>query len=194
VKSGKVKSIEELLNEERKTQFCECCMHDDDDSMVTIVLNPKKESISPPVEPEDSLKMGDEHLNTIPATESDEFNKSSVENLVPIPSECGEISNGDFEIASNSFYPSSTPVERSDVFLDEIEACLANDSIPKMVDHSNFDPEGDILLLEKLLNEEPSLSFPPKEVEFNPLKDIDDLVPRVSKTFNMTFTNPLFDF
>nr|GFC13341.1 hypothetical protein [Tanacetum cinerariifolium] len=31
--------------------------------------------------------MGDEHLNTIPATESDEFIKSSIENLVPNPSE-----------------------------------------------------------------------------------------------------------
>nr|GFB02281.1 hypothetical protein [Tanacetum cinerariifolium] len=31
--------------------------------------------------------MGDEHLNTIPATELDKFIKSSVENLVPNPSE-----------------------------------------------------------------------------------------------------------
>nr|GFA32727.1 hypothetical protein [Tanacetum cinerariifolium] len=40
-----------------------------------------------PTEPVDSLNMGDEHLNTIPATESDEFIKSCVENLVPNPSE-----------------------------------------------------------------------------------------------------------
>nr|GFA69335.1 hypothetical protein [Tanacetum cinerariifolium] len=38
-------------------------------------------------EPDNSLSMGDEHLDTIPATESDEFIKSSVENLIPIPSE-----------------------------------------------------------------------------------------------------------
>ncbi|GJR49061.1 hypothetical protein Tco_1317164 [Tanacetum coccineum] len=38
-------------------------------------------------EPVDSLIMEDEHLDTIPATESDEVIKSSVENLVPIPSE-----------------------------------------------------------------------------------------------------------
>ncbi|GKA34425.1 hypothetical protein Tco_0720854 [Tanacetum coccineum] len=31
--------------------------------------------------------MGDEHLDTIPATESDEVIKSSVEDLIPIPSE-----------------------------------------------------------------------------------------------------------
>nr|GFD63330.1 hypothetical protein [Tanacetum cinerariifolium] len=36
-------------------------------------------------EPTDSLSMGDEHLDTVPETESDEFIKSSVENLVPNP-------------------------------------------------------------------------------------------------------------
>nr|GFC48820.1 hypothetical protein [Tanacetum cinerariifolium] len=40
-----------------------------------------------PNETVDSLKMGNEHLDTVPATESDEFIKSSVENLVPNPSE-----------------------------------------------------------------------------------------------------------
>ncbi|GKF66872.1 hypothetical protein Tco_0193389, partial [Tanacetum coccineum] len=35
----------------------------------------------------DSLIIEDEHLNTIPATESDEVIKSSIENLVQIPSE-----------------------------------------------------------------------------------------------------------
>nr|GEZ24601.1 hypothetical protein [Tanacetum cinerariifolium] len=38
-------------------------------------------------EPDNSLSMGDEHLDIILATESDEFIKSSVENLIPIPSE-----------------------------------------------------------------------------------------------------------
>nr|GFB10006.1 hypothetical protein [Tanacetum cinerariifolium] len=37
--------------------------------------------------------MGDEHLDTIPATESDEVIKSSVEDLVPIPSEFEGIPN-----------------------------------------------------------------------------------------------------
>nr|GFD02312.1 hypothetical protein [Tanacetum cinerariifolium] len=40
-----------------------------------------------PTEPVDSLSMGDEHLNTISATESDKFIKSCVENLVPNLSE-----------------------------------------------------------------------------------------------------------
>nr|GFA21479.1 hypothetical protein [Tanacetum cinerariifolium] len=46
-----------------------------------------------PNEPVDFLIMGDEHLNTIPAMESDEFIESCVENLVPNPSE-SEDKNG----------------------------------------------------------------------------------------------------
>nr|GFA42756.1 hypothetical protein [Tanacetum cinerariifolium] len=38
-------------------------------------------------EPDNSLSIGDEHLDTISATESEEFIKSSVENLILIPSE-----------------------------------------------------------------------------------------------------------
>ncbi|GJY49679.1 hypothetical protein Tco_0439635 [Tanacetum coccineum] len=41
--------------------------------------------VLPTLEPEDSLIMGDEQLSTIPGKESDEFIKSSVEDLVPIP-------------------------------------------------------------------------------------------------------------
>nr|GFB79802.1 hypothetical protein [Tanacetum cinerariifolium] len=57
-----------------------CCDDDDDyDSAITPVLSTE--------EPVDSLSMGDEHLDTIPATESDELIKSSVEYLVLILSE-----------------------------------------------------------------------------------------------------------
>nr|GEX95744.1 hypothetical protein [Tanacetum cinerariifolium] len=44
-------------------------------------------TVLPTEEPEYSLSMGDEHLSTIPETESDEVIKSSVKNLVQIPSE-----------------------------------------------------------------------------------------------------------
>nr|GEZ83944.1 hypothetical protein [Tanacetum cinerariifolium] len=56
---------------------------DDDDVDYTIAITPVL-SIE---EPDNSLSMGDEHLDTIPATESDEVIMSSVEDLVPIPSE-----------------------------------------------------------------------------------------------------------
>ncbi|GJU65332.1 hypothetical protein Tco_1247167 [Tanacetum coccineum] len=55
----------------------------DDDEDYTIAIAP----VLPTKEPVNSLSMGNEHLDTIPATESDEVIKSSVENLVPIPSE-----------------------------------------------------------------------------------------------------------
>nr|GFC36351.1 hypothetical protein [Tanacetum cinerariifolium] len=57
-----------------------CCDDDDDyDSAITPILSTK--------EPVDSLSTGDEHLDTIPATKSDEVIKSSVDDLVPILSE-----------------------------------------------------------------------------------------------------------
>ncbi|GJV40073.1 hypothetical protein Tco_1418513 [Tanacetum coccineum] len=50
----------------------------DDDEDYTIAITP----ILSTEEPVDSLIIEDEHLDTIPATESDEVIKSSVENLV----------------------------------------------------------------------------------------------------------------
>ncbi|GKC94816.1 reverse transcriptase domain-containing protein [Tanacetum coccineum] len=57
-------------------------------------------------------------------------------------------------IASSS--PSFTPFEGGDFVLEEIKACLSNDSIPPGIDDAEFDSEGDICLLEKLLNDDPS--------------------------------------
>nr|GEZ60326.1 hypothetical protein [Tanacetum cinerariifolium] len=72
-----------------------------------------------PNEPVDSLIMGDEHLNTIPATESDEFIKSSVEYLVPNLSEfedececdvpnCDDSQTTNFSTFSNPLFDDST--------------------------------------------------------------------------------------
>nr|GEW66626.1 reverse transcriptase domain-containing protein [Tanacetum cinerariifolium] len=58
---------------------------DDDDDDYTFVITHN--------EPVNSLSMGDEYPDTIPATKPDEFIKSSVENFVPNPSE----SKGDNE-------------------------------------------------------------------------------------------------
>ncbi|GJX50315.1 reverse transcriptase domain-containing protein [Tanacetum coccineum] len=74
-------------------------------------------------------------------------------------------------ILSTSF-PSLTPFEGGDFILEEIEACLTNDSIPPGIDDADFDPEGDLLLLEKLLNDDPSSPLPPKELHFEELKMI----------------------
>ncbi|GJY28759.1 reverse transcriptase domain-containing protein [Tanacetum coccineum] len=66
--------------------------------------------------------------------------------------------------------PSLTPFEEGDFILEEIEACLTNDSIPPGIDDDDFDPEGDLLLLEKLLNDDPSSPLPSKELHVEELK------------------------
>ncbi|GJZ43723.1 reverse transcriptase domain-containing protein [Tanacetum coccineum] len=66
--------------------------------------------------------------------------------------------------------PSLTPFEEGDFILEEIEACLTNDSIPPGIDDDDFDPEGDLLLLEKLLNDDPSSPLSPKELHVEELK------------------------
>ncbi|GJW26853.1 hypothetical protein Tco_0040664 [Tanacetum coccineum] len=77
---------------------------DDDEEESTIPLNEIVSQIHPsiaitpvlsPLGPEDSLIIGDEDLNTIPEKESDEVIKSSVEDLVPIPSEFEDTSESE---------------------------------------------------------------------------------------------------
>nr|GEZ28829.1 reverse transcriptase domain-containing protein [Tanacetum cinerariifolium] len=57
--------------------------------------------------------------------------------------------------------------EGGDFILEEIKACLTKDSIPPGIDDADFDLEGDILLLEKLLNDDPSSPLPPKELHLS---------------------------
>nr|GFC82920.1 hypothetical protein [Tanacetum cinerariifolium] len=82
---------------------------DDDDVDYTIAITP----VLSTKEPDNSLSMGDEHLDTITATESDEVIKSSVENLVPIPSEFKGIPDTlcDVHLVNNP-----TPLEAKDQF------------------------------------------------------------------------------
>ncbi|GKF95625.1 hypothetical protein Tco_0288360, partial [Tanacetum coccineum] len=79
------------------------CYDDDEDNTIAITL------VSPIEEPDNSLSMGDEHLDTIPETESDEFIKSSVEDLVPIPSEPEGIPDSvcDVPLCNNPTHPNA---------------------------------------------------------------------------------------
>ncbi|GKD70526.1 hypothetical protein Tco_1324616, partial [Tanacetum coccineum] len=75
--------------------------------------------VLPTLEPDDSLIMGDEHLSTIPKKESDELIKSSVEDLVPIPSESKDTfgSNSDCDLPScDDFSPINNYEEKSVTF------------------------------------------------------------------------------
>nr|GEW85746.1 hypothetical protein [Tanacetum cinerariifolium] len=76
------------------------CYNDDDDEDCTIAITP----ILSTEEPDNSLSMGYEHLDTILKTKSDKLIKSSVENLVPIPSESKGIPEN---IESDEFIKSS---------------------------------------------------------------------------------------
>nr|GEX82025.1 hypothetical protein [Tanacetum cinerariifolium] len=85
-KKEKLQQLEQVANlstypSKRFNSFC----YDDDYEDYTVVITPDL-----PIT--DSLIM-DEHLDTIPETESHEFIKSSVENLVPIPSESEDFSD-----------------------------------------------------------------------------------------------------
>nr|GFA26985.1 hypothetical protein [Tanacetum cinerariifolium] len=82
---------------------------DDDDVDYIIAIT----SVLSTEEPDNSLSIGDEHLVTILATESDEVIKSSVEDLVPIPSESEGIPDTmcDVHLVNNL-----TPLEAKDHF------------------------------------------------------------------------------
>nr|GEY09562.1 reverse transcriptase domain-containing protein [Tanacetum cinerariifolium] len=63
--------------------------------------------------------------------------------------------------------------EEGDFILEEIEACLTSESIPLGINDTDLDLEGDIHLLEELLNNDPSLSpLPPKELNVEEIKTV----------------------
>nr|GEW39712.1 hypothetical protein [Tanacetum cinerariifolium] len=103
-----------------------------------------------PAEPIDSLSMGDEHLNTILATESDEFIKSCVENLVPNPSESEGDTGCDVLAGFTTF---------SNVLFD---ADYDSDSkiIPMEIDKHSFNAESDFI--ESMPNHDSSITISSK--------------------------------
>ncbi|GJY62137.1 hypothetical protein Tco_0462794 [Tanacetum coccineum] len=65
------------------------CYDDDEDNIIAIT------PVLPIEEPDNSLSMGDEHLDTIPETESDKVIKSSVEDLFP-PTDRSDFNHEEF--------------------------------------------------------------------------------------------------
>ncbi|GKB86214.1 hypothetical protein Tco_0958486 [Tanacetum coccineum] len=112
-------------------------------------------------ESENSLIMGDEPLSTIPATESDEVIKSSVENLVPIPSEFEGMSDDTSDVPTcdnncvnveSDFVESLINRDTSIVYSSKIDPILEEFSgelahiapIPPGIVKADFDPNDDI--------------------------------------------------
>ncbi|GJS22364.1 hypothetical protein Tco_0450996 [Tanacetum coccineum] len=83
-------------------------------------------------EPVDSLIMEDEHLDTIPATESDEVIKSSVEILVPIPSESEGIPDNMCDVP---FRDNSPPL---DISKDQFEGFSDSNDDSTSIDDDSF--------------------------------------------------------
>ncbi|GJW11027.1 hypothetical protein Tco_1576854 [Tanacetum coccineum] len=164
--------------------FKSFCYDDDDDydcEESTIHLNEIFSQIPPSIaitpvlptlEPEDSLIMGNEELSTIPEKESDEFIKSNVEDLVPIPSESDDTSESDSDCdlpSCDDFSPINIYEEKSVTFSNPLFD--SNDDCTSSDDESLFDED-----------------VPKDKVKIysNPLFEFDD-------EYISSDVNPLFD-
>nr|GEW97533.1 hypothetical protein [Tanacetum cinerariifolium] len=76
--------------------------------------------------------MGDDHLDTIPVTESDKFIKSGVEDLIPIPSESEGIPKHVCDVPSHD---NSPPL---DVSKDQIEDLSESNKESSSIDDDSF--------------------------------------------------------
>nr|GEW02019.1 hypothetical protein [Tanacetum cinerariifolium] len=135
------------------------CYDDDNDYNFAITPN----------EPVNSLKMGDEHLDTVLAMESDEFIKSSIENLVPNPSESESENECDVPACFTTF--SNILFDADYDFYSSDDQSLSNEDFPKeiysnplfdeeiismKIDPHHFNAESD--LIESLLNHDSSIT------------------------------------
>nr|GEZ74915.1 hypothetical protein [Tanacetum cinerariifolium]GEZ79973.1 hypothetical protein [Tanacetum cinerariifolium] len=143
-------------------RFNSFCYNDDDDADYNFAITPN--------EPDNSLSMGDEHPDTILATKSDEFIKSSIENVVPIPSKFEGESECDvpvceaFTTFSNILFDAENDFYSSDdqSFYDEdvpkkiyLNPMFDKEIIPMMIDPHHFNVESN--LIESLLNNDSSI-------------------------------------
>ncbi|GJV87166.1 hypothetical protein Tco_1531104 [Tanacetum coccineum] len=144
--------------------------------------------------------MGDEHLSTIPETESDEVTKSSVEDLVPIPSESEGISNDTCDVQSSiplrdiiSKLPSSIAITPVLPTLDLKDSLITRNeelnTIPKK--ESDESIKSSVEDLVPIPSESGDTSGSDSECD---LPSCDDFSPiKVYEEKSMTFSNPLFD-
>ncbi|GJZ57294.1 hypothetical protein Tco_0612788 [Tanacetum coccineum] len=149
------------------------------------------------MEPTNTLLMGDEVISTIPARETDEFIKSSVDDLVPIPRESEETSDSVLECDM----PATTPLPPTnngevdfdinsplgeqvvDFLMENMDvAGLPRHLVKQLFNHLLKNPS-----LTKGMSDEPldialplgehldTLSTGDREIDFNPSRDIEEL-------------------
>nr|GEW13075.1 hypothetical protein [Tanacetum cinerariifolium] len=156
-KKEQEKQIEEDQAANAQNWKIPACYDDDDDTIT-------------PNEPVNSVSMGDEHLDTIPTTKSDEFIKSSIENLVPNPSESEGENKCDMTVceafttfsnilfdAEYDFYSSDDQSFSDEDFLKEIYSnpLFDEEIIPMKIDPHHFNSESD--LIESMLKHDSSI-------------------------------------
>nr|GEZ48208.1 hypothetical protein [Tanacetum cinerariifolium] len=150
-KKQKEKRIEEEQAAKAQSWKLPVCYDDDNDEESSNSLNNNIISELPlcvavtPNEPVDSLIIEDDHLDTIPATESDEFIKSSFENLVLNPSESDGENECDvpagFTTFSNVLFDADYDSDSSDD-----QSLSDEDFLKKIYSNPLFDEE--IILME----------------------------------------------
>nr|GFA11044.1 hypothetical protein [Tanacetum cinerariifolium] len=189
------------------------CYDDDDDEEGSNYLEDNIISELPPysaitpTEPIDSLSMGDKHLDTLPATESNEFIKSCVENLSTSDEDFSKkiYSNPLFdeeiipmEIHPHSFNAESDLIEsmpnhdssiiissKIDFLFDEFAGELTLlTSIPPGIDETDCHPEGEIRLTKRLLYDNSSPRLSEEIVSDNSNADIESFSPSLLEIRN----------
>ncbi|GJY26235.1 hypothetical protein Tco_0400961 [Tanacetum coccineum] len=153
---SKVRKKEKAYEEEKYAAACRYMLSvtcDDEDDYIPLAIT----TDLPIEEPDNSLNMGDEHLDTILAMKLDEVIKSSVENLVPIPSEFEGMSDDTSDVPTcdnNCVNVESDLVEslinrdtsivyssKIDPILEEFAGELAHIApIPPRIVEADFDP------------------------------------------------------
>ncbi|GKA88410.1 hypothetical protein Tco_0810174 [Tanacetum coccineum] len=139
-------------------------------------------------EPDNSLNMGDEHLDTIPATESDEVINSSVENLVSIPSEFEGISDDTSDVPTcdnnhvnveidfvESLINHDTSI-KIDPILEEFTSELAHIApIPPGIVEADFDPNDDTSSDDDSFENIEYVDASPSYIKYDSFEEVNDV-------------------
>nr|GEU50579.1 hypothetical protein [Tanacetum cinerariifolium] len=109
--------------------------YDDDDEDYAIAITPSLST----EELDNSLSMGDEHLDIILATKSNEFIKSSVENLIPIPCESEGIPDNMCDMPFHDNYPPlDVSKDQFKDFFDSSDDSTSNDDDSFSIDNIEY--------------------------------------------------------
>ncbi|GJX75601.1 hypothetical protein Tco_0322412 [Tanacetum coccineum] len=156
------------------TPYWKFPIFDDDDDEYTIQYKEYLENSSNAIipvlsteKPDNSLSMGDEHLDTIPKTKSDEVIKSSVEDLVPILSESEGIFDNMCDVPfcdKNHFYAEYDLLES---LINRDNSIVYSPKIDSLLEEFT---EGDIRLSEDIDYVEAS----PPDSELDSLEEVKD--------------------